>query len=614
MLVHGEPRRKVSVQSMLHDLTQLLHHTGEDLDDWRRLLIRAGQFEEGVESLPGNGLLSFCTELTDAVATAFCLLQLEQTPGRKPVPDGSEISFDPLRLIVSRITEEFGRFVSSLDHVEIDVRIPREFEYQALYPEQFIVAAEQWAREYEPDQIRRAVEVIGVSGAGSVLTSVVAKTLSLRGFDASRRVVGREFRANPYGSKDLPIRSVQSANNDFIVVDRGPDPGGGAFPAILRALDRLHVDAARIFLFTDHSRVPERLSRHQLESWRSVSHFSVPLASLRWGGNRTLEQTLALKTRDLLGCDEVEVLDVSDGDWRRLHLPRRGDWPYSTGKLESMKFLIRGDSGEAVFWKFEGFGAYGGVESLAPPECGHFGAGLKVHLPERLGKLLGLSAFRWIDGNPLSRSSNRHGLLKMIANYLLARRVKFRSTSEFHHGMERLKKILFWNVTEGLGDEFAMLCKPWVETSWKPIQFAYGDGHMAPWEWIQTKDGLIFKTDYWGNQCDQTLIGPQAYLWDAAGVLVEWRLDSESREIFQSSLREADPGLDQSLLHFHQLAYAAFKMGVVSDSLSERKGSDDETNRLWEAFEYYRETVASLLGEQKSVESDGPVMEIAEVV
>jgi hypothetical protein len=279
-----------------------------------------------------------------------------------------------------------------------------------------------------------------------------------------------------------------------------------------------------------------------------------------------------------------------------------------------MKFLIRGDSGEAVFWKFEGFGAYGGVESLESPQRKNFGAGLKVHLPERLGKLLGLSAIRWVDGIPLSRSSNRQDLLEMVANYLLARRVKFRSTSEFHHGMERLKKILFWNVTEGLGDEFAMLCKPWVETSWKPIQFAYGDGHMAPWEWIQTRDGLIFKTDYWGNQCDQTLIGPQAYLWDAAGVLVEWRLESESRGIFQAALREGDPGFDQSLLHFHQLAYAAFKMGVVSDSLSERKQNDDETNRLWEAFEYYRETVAGLLGEQNSVESDGPMMEIAEVL
>lgn len=57
-------------------------------------------------------------------------------------------------------------------------------------------------------------------------------------------------------------------------------------------------------------------------------------------------------------------------------------------------------------------------------------------------------------------------------------------------------------------------------------QPGYGDGRLAPHEWIRSPDGRIHKVDNHGHAGDHTWVGRQPLAWDLAGAEVEWGLDA----------------------------------------------------------------------------------------
>ncbi len=123
---------------------------------------------------------------------------------------------------------------------------------------------------------------------------------------------------------------------------------------------------------------------------------------------------------------------------------------------------------------------------------------------------------------------------------------------------------------------------------------SYGDGRMAPHEWVQDGAGKLWKLDGVGHEIDHTLIGRQSVLWDIAGAITEWGMDARNRAIFLKSIEGY--GIDVSLaaLEFYRCAYVAFRLGYVSMAMA--GAEPGEQARLRRDYEFYQ-TVGEGLAE-----------------
>ena len=98
------------------------------------------------------------------------------------------------------------------------------------------------------------------------------------------------------------------------------------------------------------------------------------------------------------------------------------------------------------------------------------------------------------------------------------------------------------------------------------------DGHLAPWEWLQTPRGVV-KVDTAEHGDDHFQPGPQDIAWDVAGVLAEfaWTAPERASLIARLSTAMKDPGLADRL-HWMRPCYLAARLGydsMAADSLGE---------------------------------------------
>src|SRR5205807_4142207 len=99
----------------------------------------------------------------------------------------------------------------------------------------------------------------------------------------------------------------------------------------------------------------------------------------------------------------------------------------------------------------------------------------------------------------------------------------------------RVREMVRVNVHEALGQGaadracgIADAAASWTESAELP---AYGDGRLAPHEWLRTPDGRILKFDCGGHESDHTIVGQQPVLWDVAGAIVEWDVRPSDRHV-----------------------------------------------------------------------------------
>jgi hypothetical protein len=112
------------------------------------------------------------------------------------------------------------------------------------------------------------------------------------------------------------------------------------------------------------------------------------------------------------------------------------------------------------------------------------------------------------------------------------------------------------NCMEALGDA------PEFPTP-EPHELRYGDGRMAPHEWVRA-EGRLVKTDVWGHDLDHTCVGPQSILWDAAGALIEWEMDQPQRALFLEELGGLGVRPRAGELRWFETAYCSFRLGMAS--------------------------------------------------
>src|SRR5437870_2593848 len=98
------------------------------------------------------------------------------------------------------------------------------------------------------------------------------------------------------------------------------------------------------------------------------------------------------------------------------------------------------------------------------------------------------------------------------------------------------------------GESFGHRARRFAEAIWRSeldgegqadLFRGYGDGHLAPHEWVRDSNGHIFKTDCCGHDADHTLVGRQSVFWDVAGALNEWQLDAGAEARFLDAVQRA---------------------------------------------------------------------------
>ncbi|CAA9380711.1 MAG: hypothetical protein AVDCRST_MAG64-626, partial [uncultured Phycisphaerae bacterium] len=125
---------------------------------------------------------------------------------------------------------------------------------------------------------------------------------------------------------------------------------------------------------------------------------------------------------------------------------------------------------------------------------------------------------------------------------------------------------------------------------------AYGDGRLAPHEWLRTSDGRLLKTDCVGHDADHTLVGRQPVAWDVAGAMVEWGLDESSARPLLDGFRAAGGRVAPlPALSIYVAAYAAFRVGMCSMCAAMCGHDPAEQARLRTAEESYKGQLTAAL-------------------
>jgi hypothetical protein len=284
----------------------------------------------------------------------------------------------------------------------------------------------------------------------------------------------------------------------------------------------------------------------------------------------------------------VEIEDLSAGRWRIFACESAQRWPAVCAPFERTKYLFTFGDGQRYFAKFEGLSAAPGhavstCEAHAQRVQRRADAGFG---PRPLLCAHGFLIMPWLQARPLCRADQDARLLAEIGAYIALGVEPRPSTREQAGGVERLSDMLRINLRSALPWRAEQLTQRASEL--RPMlpsaPLGYGDGHLAPHEWLRCDDGRLVKSDCSGHSLDHTCVGRQAVLWDLAATCVEWQLDVAGIETLLSGYRAAGGELAAAeVLEFYQLAYAAFRLGQLM--LCESLTSDpQERTRLREAI------------------------------
>jgi hypothetical protein len=584
-------RRAVAVADTDHGGSGML----ERLSAARGLLIDVGRLEQaGQDHLEGldraardldrAGAASL-RAATDAAAEAFCAVW-EVARGRSPTSCEGVVASALADLVAA-----LDRLPGALADVAVTVKTPEGFAFYTLYPEQYCVAAHEWADDHRWATDRQ-VAVIGLRSIGTTQSAVVARTLVQRGWEVRRltvRPVGPAF-ARTVGLPDGHRAAAWS-----IVVDEGPGLSGSSMAAAAEALERAGTAADHISFLPGHGGDPGPAASGGVRTrWAATSRYVAPLASMRWLG-MTLPEVLSASTPVVCRTpsDVAELDDLGGGAWRAFTYRHEREWPAVDPAFERAKYRCTLADGRAVLWKFFG----------ADDERAHHLAEVRYGLgwgPRPLGRLHGFVATEWIRGTPLD-GSDPERYVADVARYVHDVAGPALAARQRSDGVARLAEMLYWNTSESLGPATADRTRApssAAERESRVIRSArFGDGSMQPHGWLLDGDtGRLRKVGGLGHDRDHTMVGAQSIAWDVAGTIVEWRLVGRVRRDFLRAVAAAHPEvLSPTWMRFHELAYAAFRVGQATMSAAASPSGDADAHRSRDAVIPYRQRLAALI-------------------
>jgi hypothetical protein len=600
MIVYGDPQFEITLDELLAHLVQQVDcGSGDPLDSARALLIQAGQLEQALadgfdSDAHARSTISIVKNISDLAAASFySIWAARQTCSPPPLIAPTH---DTIRAELRGLS---GNAVSTLR-----VKVPEGFEFYALYPEQYCASALHWAAEHSWANSKR-VAAIGIRSIGTSLSALVAATLRAAGWRAHR------FTVRPTGDpfhRETKINPGELSGADWaLVVDEGPGLSGSSMAAVAQALAAAGFKSDRIAFMPGHDGPPgTAASKATREIWTSTPRYFSPLDQLRWGGI-SLEESLLVKCAELCPDDGswTRIEDLGGGLWRKWFWSNEADWPAVPITFERPKYLCTSPSGKSFLWKFIGLGAL----AERPPAADSAQHDSRTRSAEfgPIAHFRGFMARPWVQGQPLSRlDAKTPEVLQHVAVLVAGSDGRTISGQEIKDGIERLAPLLHYNTKEALGSGMSAIAEQWTEAARKAAASVDAGvrmpcslgGSFAPHEWIRDRQGRILRPGARERGPDHTIVGKQSRIWDVASVINEWELDRAEEEHFLGTIATADLRLDATLLRFHRLAHAAFRMGQAH--LCAKLPSLDlpEQERLRSASGRYREQLARLLTDE----------------
>lgn len=610
MLVYGDPQFEAPWPTLLARLRQrLLATRADDLDGLRECLIQTGQAEQAAfdawrrPSPAQQAAQSGAAELTDNLAAAFvakwfCVSGGDFRSDRKAEPH--------LRAAI----DAFAR-IPVLDNPSVRVKVPEGFQFYALFPDQYCAAALAWERAHT-SAYPKSVLVAGIRSIGTTLSAVAKATLEAVGWNVNRctiRPAGHPFSR----TVELPYTTIRSGLG--LVVDEGPGLSGSSMSAAALALARTGV--REVSFLPGHAGEPGTAASDEVrQCWARTPRYVTSLHELRWNGH-SLQELLRANSDDIRDGSifhssvkekgriephtSDEVLDLSGGFWRRWAFMHEAQWPAVASSFERMKFLCHAAPGPPVLWKFGGLGCFTQANEPGNGPVLRIGNSNEERASiEPLRNIAGFVAMPWVEGPRLTKAAGQHReLLTSMTALLLSSAKEPMSIAEAQAAWQRLGEMLYWNTHESLGAKWAEQTRAHTEAA-RPTEAepAYGDGRMAPWEWIATGTGALVKTDCGGHDCDHTLIGKQSVLWDLAGLVVEWDLRPTWVQQMLPMFSQRGLNSEPRRLRFYLMAYAAFRLGVMALAANQADLACAEEARLQRASEFYRAKLAGWVQQQ----------------
>jgi hypothetical protein len=602
VLVYHDWKCETELEAALDACASVLAETDPDIDGLRTQLIVCGQLEQAVEDAVAHagtenkGEASLLARgLTDTAALSFH----RRWMGAKK----EEIA--PYLARARKYLFELHRFGS----LRVTIKVPEGFAFYALFPEQYAVAVAHWAADHRALQQKRVL-VVGVRSIGTTLSAVVRASLEALAWRAERITL------RPHGDpfqRQIKQPLLPSGIADCaLVVDEGPGLSGSSMAAVAEYLEGSGI--RNVSFLPGHRNEPGSAASSQTKHWwRKTPRYFAQLGDLRWQG-RSLQEELAEASRAWCG-PVAKVEDLSGGSWRARAFASEEDWPSVVPMLERAKILCVG-SRRSILWKFAGFGSLSsGMQKGSREQTDKAEELVRAGFSaETLGMRLGFKAVEWLEGKRLSPADARKPeILQHLIGYIVAAAKSCSSSWELMEGIERLATMLYCNVKKILNDDWAKRAIAEKSAAQSSIStLAYGDGRLAPHEWVRVKSGRILKTDNSGHIRDHTLVGEQSVLWDIAGAIVEWAMDEAQTEFFLHRFEQIGIQTESAAIRFYRKAYAAFRMGVCSLGAQQSGNDELEARRLGRAALRYEQQLLNLL-QSSEVESRQTRTPIAQV-
>jgi hypothetical protein len=530
LLVFRDGQRLMSGRAMKTALAQQLRllqgffHPAEILS----ALLRAGEFECALAD--SGAPTTQVEEVTDALAEALvnraAVLNLKGMLGildDVPVPERLEIS------------------------------IPEGFAFYGLHPLAFADVLQ------ELPALPPRTAVVGIRSIGATLSAVTAAALRARSFQAKRitvRPTGHPYnRRTEFSRQQLDfVRKEISASQMFLVVDEGPGLSGSSFLSVAEALVRVGVASEKIVLICSHAADANHLCAQDAASrWRQFRCVVVPSQPRR--------------------PTDAQVW-IGGGEWRRYLLRNEAAWPSSWLSFERLKYLS-GQSTEARFYKFAGFGRYGDEVLQREEKAAAAGFG-----PLQSIESDGYMSYPFVDGCPMSATDLSESVLARLAAYCGFRARAFAADAE----IALLQQMAEHNLEEM---KFGLPVDLQVERGVIP------DGRMQPHEWLLTGKGQMLKTDSGSHGDDHFFPGATDIAWDLAGAIVEWQMNAAQAESFLEMYRHASGDDARARIADYMKAYSVFRCAYCMMAANAMQGSEEQA-RLERAAVTYRASLQQL--------------------
>jgi hypothetical protein len=308
------------------------------------------------------------------------------------------------------------------------------------------------------------------------------------------------------------------------------------------------------------------------------------------------------------------IHDLSGGQWRAFAFSESSQWPAVAARFERSKFLCAGNRDTRILWKFAGLGSMGGGVASDADLTSNRRELLAAEgwVPPVMGVVNGFMAMPWIEGKRLTpKEGSDPAVVSHLARYLVRAAGPPQSFAQQRASLDRLRVMVVQNICEAFGQEAADKAEAQSHLA-EPHEacLGYGDGHLAPHEWIRTPAGRLLKTDSFGHTHDHTVVGEQSLLWDVAGAVIEWSFTLRQKQLLLEQIRQAGGSIRCDALPYYEMAYAAFRLGQFSMCLGLEASDSAELPRLERAVRCFRAHLAARLRIRECSDLAGSLLEI----